>query len=493
MIYLYLPHTLKHTYRSFLIASLVSGVVYLLVLCLLVYGVERHQSGLLLAGYCLLFGMYLLLLWGAKEVPLLPLLVLAAVARLLLVPAVPALSDDFYRFLWDGHLLVEGLHPFSHPPAWYMQGGLPSIAGLTPELYEGLNSKQYFTIYPPLAQAVFAMAALFGGDDIFTGIIALRLPVILAEAGTIWLMIKLLDRYRLPRHRVLLYALNPLVLLELTANLHLEAYAIFFLMLLLWAVSGVSRYRKYTEAPKGLASIWQGRWKLNLKKVAWASTAFAGAVASKLWPLMLGPYLVFKMGGKRGVQWLLLSLVLLLLLFIPFFGSVFFEGLQNSLSLYYQRFEFNASLYYLLRAAGQGVLGYNPIVQLGPLLGVLAAGLIVYYSWRATMHGWTTPNTLLLLYGLFLLFATTVHPWYVLPLVALMPLTSLRFPLLWSGLVFLTYAGYTPDGYREPLVLIALEYALVVAFLLWELRELIVNNNKAVKELVVDKVKTNSA
>lgn len=454
------------------------GGVYLFTLGMLVYSVERYQTAHLMAGFGLLFGLYLLLLWGAKEISLMPLLILGAVARLLLIPAIPSLSDDFYRFLWDGHLLLEGLHPFSHTPEWYMQKGAPVVQGLTPELYESLNSKSYFTIYPPLAQGLFVLAAGIGGTDLLTGVIVLRIPILLAEAGTIWLMLVLLKRYRLPQSRVLLYALNPLVILELVGNLHLEAFAIFFLMLLMWAVSGLTKFRMQPDGSVSKAARRNSNWTMNSRKSIWAAIAFAGAVASKLWPLLLGPYLLLKMGWKKSWLWLLLSAVLLLLLFAPVFGEPLLEGMQNSLSLYYQRFEFNASLYYVLRALGLWVLGFNPIQQVGPLLALLATGLILYYSWKAKVWGWSTAKTLMLLYGLFLLCATTVHPWYVLPLVALMPLTNFRFPLFWSGLAFLTYAGYTAKGYTEPLALVALEYVLVFAVLIWEVGKLKTKSDK---------------
>ncbi|AHM62137.1 hypothetical protein D770_19430 [Flammeovirgaceae bacterium 311] len=439
----------------FTIATLVAGVVYLVVLALMVYGVERYQSGPLLVGYGLLFGLYLMLVWGAKELPFWSYLLLAAVARLLLLPSMPSLSDDFYRFLWDGHLLVEGLHPFSHSPEWYMQAGEPEVQNISPELYKGLNSKSYFTIYPPLAQALFAFAAWIGGSSIQAGVVLLRLPLLLAECGTVWLLLKLLRQYGLPRRRVLLYALNPLVVLEITGNLHLEAFAVFFLLLLVWSLGKIDK----GEAMAGSA------------KAGWAAVAFAGAVASKLWPLLLGPYLLLKLGGNKRWQWLLLSSGLLIVLFVPLFGKPLLEGMLESISLYYQRFEFNASLYYLLRGLGYLIFGFNLIVQLGPMLALVAAGLILFFSSRSVKRGWGIPETLMLLYGLFLLCATTVHPWYVLPLLALMPLTHLRFSLAWSGLVFLTYAGYTQTGYEEPLALVALEYAVVILVLCWDLKK----------------------
>lgn len=454
-----------HNRQKFLIATLVAGLVYLAVLWVLVYGVARFQTGPLLAGYGLLFGLYLLLNWGSKEIPLGYLLVLAGLARLLLLPALPSLSDDFYRFLWDGHLLVEGLHPFSHPPEWYQQAAAPLVPGLTPALYEGLNSKSYFTIYPPLAQALFALAAWLGGSNILLGVIALRLPILLAEAGSIWLMLKLLNFYQLPQRRVLLYAINPLVVLELVGNLHLEALAIFFLLLLLWAFRGLDN-KQGTEAEP-----------IAKKSSILGAVAFAGAVASKLWPLMLGPYLLMKMDRKRAFRWMLLSVAIVLILFVPLFGKPFIEGMSSSLSLYFQRFEFNASLYYLLRGLGQWIMGYNPIEQLGPLLGLLATGLILYLSRRSAKFGWSLPKTLLLLYGLFLLCATTVHPWYVLPLLALMPFTLFRFPLVWSAVVFLTYAGYSISGYQEPMTLVVIEYGVVLLFLVWEFKKKEVDAN----------------
>ncbi len=420
----------------------------------MVYGVERYQTGPLLVGFGLLFGLYLMLVWGAKELPFWSYLLLAAVARLLLLPSVPSLSDDFYRFLWDGHLLVGGLHPFSHPPDWYMQAGVPAVENISQELYQGLNSKSYFTIYPPLAQALFAFAAWLGGGNMQAGIILLRLPLFLAECGTVWLMLKLLKQYGLSRRRVLLYALNPLVVLEITANLHLEGLAVFFLLLLVWSLVRIEKSRLSGEKSKPF----------------WTAVAFAGAVASKLWPLLLGPYLLLKLEGNKRWQWLLLSAGILLVLFVPLFGKPLLEGMLQSLSLYYQRFEFNASLYYLLRELGYWIFGFNLIVQLGPVLAVLAAGLILFFSNRSVKRGWDISKTLLLLYGLFLLCATTVHPWYVIPLLALMPLTNFRFPLIWSALVFLTYAGYTQAGYEEPMFLVALEYVVVILVLWWELK-----------------------
>lgn len=463
-----------------------------MVLGLMVYALAREQTLPLLLGWALLFGLYLLLIWGAKESPLWLLLLLAAAARLLLLPSVPSLSDDYFRFLWDGHLLLAGEHPFAHAPVWYRQADAPEVAGLTTELYKGLNSPTYFTIYPPLAQALFALAARIGENNIYISIVALRLPLMLVEGLAIWLMLRLLPLYRLPRHRVLLYALNPLVILELAGNLHMEALLLPFILLLLWGLHLLGNFSlRAAGANSSLGAFSSAAVALNKagvqqigggsRSVKWGvflvSAGFAGAVASKLWPLLLGPFILLKIQGKVARLWLLLSAVLLLLLFLPLYDSALFSGMSSSFSLYFQHFEFNASLYYMLRYLGTLYAGYNLIGLLGPGLGLLATGLILFFSNKSVQQAWSIPKTIMLLYGLFLLCATTVHPWYVIPLLVLMPFTNYKFPLLWSGLVFLTYAGYAPAGYKEPILLVVLEYALVLGMLCWELRHRGMNNS----------------
>lgn len=430
---------------SFWLVSLLYGAA-------LVYGayfLQRTDTLPLLLTFGGLFGLSLYAYQQAEQVSLLHWFMLAMLLRLLLLPAIPALSDDFYRFIWDGRLLLAGEHPFAHIPSWYMQPGAPAIPGITAELYQQLNSPAYHTIYPPLHQASFYLAALWGRENLLLSVLVLRIPTILAEVGTLLLLLKLLQHYKMPKKNFLLYALNPLVILECSGNLHFEAVMVFFLLL------GIYFLRIYQLQPKRLY-------------LASAAAAFAAAIASKLLPLMFIPLLYRKLSLRSFLFLLLWGSVFTFLLFLPLYNPVLFSGLQNSLSLYYQKFEFNASVYYLLREAGYWFTGYNIIETAGPFLALLATTCILVFSLSRKAKNLSLPAGMGWVYVLFLLFSLTVHPWYLIPLLAFSLFTPYRFPVLWSGLIFLTYAGYKENGFEESSLVLALEYGCVCLFFLWE-------------------------
>ena len=70
----------------------------------------------------------------------------------------------------------------------------------------------------------------------------------------------------------------------------------------------------------------------------------------------------------------------------------------------------------------------------------------------------------------YLLLATTVHPWYLaLPLVLCL-FTRYRYPVLWTLVIFFTYINYSYDPYWENLWVVAVEYLIVLTFLLVEVQ-----------------------
>ena len=148
------------------------------------------------------------------------------------------------------------------------------------------------------------------------------------------------------------------------------------------------------------------------------------------------------------------------------------------MGLYFNKFEFNASLYYLVREFGFWKYGYNIIQTVGWKLGLITFVLILTFVWirsrQSKMKQDDSTNHVLFqdwmwMLSIYFLFTTTLHPWYISTLLALSVFTSYRYPTIWTGMIFLTYAGYTTDSFHEVLWLTAIEYIIVYGYLAYEL------------------------
>ncbi|MGB3800339.1 MAG: hypothetical protein WA952_11050 [Lewinella sp.] len=423
-------------------AGRIAGVLLLAVgVGYLGFAADRTEFWSLFLAFTVAFAGYGLLIHRPGGQDLRWLLLLGLLLRLMLVFAFPRLSDDVYRFVWDGELIIAGENPFAHPPTYYLDDPVGD-----PELYDRLNSPDYHSIYPPVAQVVFTLAALISPGSWYGAAVVMKVFLLFTEIGSVYLIYLLLLRFGLPAGRCLLYWLNPLILVEIVGNLHFEGAMVLFLLLSLWLLSRSSYGR--------------------------AGVAMAFSVASKLLPLMLLPFLLGRLWKRAFWRFFLATGVGILLLFSPMLlGSGLLDGFGGSLELYFQKFEFNASLYYLLRAYGYYDVGYNQIARFGPLLARMAGMLIFIVALADERTDWKSlPSRWLGAFVIYLLCATTVHPWYLSVPVALCCLTAWRFPLVWSYLIMLTYTSYTSVPYAEDLLLVGLEYLIVLAYFVAERR-----------------------
>lgn len=423
---------------------------YALVLAWLGYGVPRAEIVHLLSGYALLTGLWLALAWVGRVRPVDGWFWFGAVGcRLVLVGAMPALSDDVYRFWWDGQLVAHGYSPFLQTPT-ELQTLLPeetrTAMGLTPGIYQRLNSPDYYSVYPAVSQAVYALGALGGGHSLMQGIVLIRLILIAAELAGLYFLFRLLRLQGRPASALWLFAFHPLVILELTGNLHFEGVMIAGMLGAYWA---------YLRG-----------WKLT------AAGAYLLAVNTKLLPLLALPWLLFRLPRSEGARLLVILAVGSLLLHAPWLEPELYTHLSRSLGLYVHTFEFNASMYYLVREIGFWVQGYNIIGTAGRSLGLVAAVGLVVLGWWGRRVPWTqVPVVLLLSWTLYLLLATTVHPWYVIVPAAWAVLTGFRFPFVWLSLLPLTYLAYASTPVEEPVWVLGLEYGAVLAVMGWEIRK----------------------
>ena len=106
--------------------------------------------------------------------------------RALFILAIPNLSQDFYRFIWDGRMILEGLNPYLHTTESFISNGVFPVEQ-TQELYNGMGTLNgsHFTNYPPLNQLCFAIAGVFAGKSILGSVVVMRLLIIAADFGTL--------------------------------------------------------------------------------------------------------------------------------------------------------------------------------------------------------------------------------------------------------------------------------------------------------------------
>ncbi len=363
------------------------------------------------------------------------------------------------------------------------------LAGLTDDLFNRLNSPNYFTVYPPLNQAFFGLAAWLGGDSLSATVVWLRVPILLAEIGTIWLLPRLLKRLGQNPNYALIYALNPLVILELTGNIHFEGVVIFFCVLAVWLLVRGQKEMTFlaiapadgTQAPE-MSS--HARDNISLPHVLLSALAFALAVGTKMLPLIGLPLLVRYLGWRQGVLYSSIAGVVTILMFLPFASYELIQNIGASINLYFQKFEFNASIYYLVREVGYWLRGYNVIQQVGPWLSLMTLSGILWLAFARIKIALGT--RLLLTLTLYFAMATTVHPWYITLVVMASVFTPFRYPLVWSALVWASYATYQREPYVENLWLTAVEYTAVLAVGLlewwqyrtkWQTESVILHNN----------------
>jgi hypothetical protein len=419
--------------RGFKVAS----VVLLAGSLLLLAQVPRENFGLTVLLFSLalggMLGSYLL---SGEEVNFKRLLLLGIVLRGCLFFFEPNWSEDGARFLWDGELLRQGQNPYGLTPT-QVQEQQGQGSGLGAQLFQELNSPNYYSVYPPLNQAIFWLGALAAQGSVAQGYLVMRCMLLLGEIGVFYLLWSLLARFELPQKQILLYWFNPLVILEVVGNLHFEG---FVLLLLLATLLNLSR-----------------------QKHGWSGAFWGLAVGMKLLPFLLAPAFFFWKGVRISPRFWGMAAVVLVLAFLPLVYWNSWGNFLQSLQLYQGKFEFNASLYYLFRAVGYELTGYNTIGYLtkgGMVITVLGVGWLSWKQSTSTVQG--IVGLWVQLYLLYFLLQPVVHPWYLLPGLGLTILSRQWTFLLWSFGAIFSYQAYSQNPVQEQALFLGLEYGLVL-------------------------------
>lgn len=420
-----------------------SSIISVAALATIAFFIPRENFAWLLIIYSVAFGCFL---YQVKDdsFPREKLL-LGITIKVMLLFVLPALSQDYFRFIWDGNLLLQHINPYAQLPVNMVHDAAIQFPNKV-LLYEKMGnlSSTNYSNYPPFNQVLFAIGAWLGRGSILGTVIVFKTMILAADILIFFVGKKLLVQLKLPAKNIFFYFLNPLLLVELNANSHFEAVMIALFLLSFYLLSR----QKYISA----------------------GMAMAASVFTKLVPLMMLPFLIRTLRVKKLlILYVSIGISLMLLLFM-FFSKSLSQHYGATLKLWFVNFEFNASAYYLVRAIGFKLTGYNIINVAGPALVLFSTLLIL---WMALRKRYYTAGELFapILIGLtfYFLLSTTVHPWYITTLVALSVFTRYRYPLLWSFTIIFSYHAYASPQFAENYWWLIAEYVLVYLLIIYEM------------------------
>lgn len=405
--------------------------------------INRTETKVLLSVYSVLF--VLLWYWIKNFSTLSSILFLGLTARLLFSFHLPELSQDFYRYLWDGQIQHLGINPYLYTPEQLIHKVSFPDAQLLFNKMGSLSAGNYSN-YPPASQLVFKIAAYFHQEQVMEGVLVLRLIHFISEFLLFFVGCTFLKRLNLEPAYIAWYFLNPLVIIEGIGNLHGESLMFCFTLL---SLSFLVR-----------------------KKSLYSGLLMGTAVAIKLLPLLFIPvFYKFLRGKKFSVFCLGLGLSSAFF-WLPFWEGSMASQYKDTLDLWFTTFEFNGSLYNLVRAIGFQQKGYNIIRQLGEVTPFIVVGLVIVFSFfRSNRTIKSLIKSILFLLSCYFFMATTIHPWYIINLLFFGILSGYAFPLIWSLSVFWSYSAYGPHGFEENPFIQFAEYIFVYGILFWELTQ----------------------
>jgi hypothetical protein len=366
------------------------------------------------------------------------LIVIAVVAvalRIALAWPAPFLSDDVYRYVWDGKVQAAGINPYRFVPA------APDLAGLRDDaVFPFINRRTYApTIYPPAAQMAFLLTYYVGGGTV----LGTKLFMVACDLATVGLLATLLRRLGDDPRKVVVYAWHPLVCWEVAQNGHVDALAI---TLMTAAILAADRSKRALSGGLlGLATLVKG------------------------YPLVLTPAFV-RRGGWRFVA----AFIATFALYIPYAG-VGLRVLGFLPTYVHEEGIDTGDRFVLLRL----------VRLIAPVPTSLYFGLVVLVYASVSVRALRQPardtrsevRGAATLAAIALALGTPHYAWYALWLIALVTVAPRPAWLYLASALALLY--YAPHTYTARLVFDAAQFVPLAALLAAE----VVNKSRPIAEL----------
>ena len=407
--------------------------------------VENVKVQLLFAALFMVYGILVFLATKRNwKTTLSDLFLAGLLLRILLIFSTPNLSDDFYRFTWDGYLITEGYNPFESTPTEFVAAHPDDE--LARELFEahstnftsGMNSKDYYSIYPTINQAIFTFSYWITGSPNSGNLLVMKVIILLFECFTFFVLTRLLRLLKKAEFLAMLYWLNPLVVVEFVGNLHFDGIALSFLLFSFYL--------------------------LKRGKLIGSGFALAGAISTKLNPLFLACVNWRDLKFTKLLKWWLITGVFSALLLLLVLNPDNFVNFLQSFRLYFYVFQFNSSIINF----SSEFFGYVGLSKAMGILPVLTVASIL--ALNLLKGKWGTSEKLMLAYTIYFVFGTTVHPWYITVLIPFAILSNWKYPLVWSYTIVWTYSFYHPESVDQNGWVIFAEYLLVAGFIWWDVK-----------------------
>ncbi|NUM81933.1 DUF2029 domain-containing protein [bacterium] len=365
--------------------------------------------------------LYVKFFWGKSFLSVELIVAFGVLFRLTMIFSQPVLSGDIYRYIWDGRVANAGINPYRYVPESNNLAGLRDRA-----VYSPMNHKDVHTVYPPLMQGIFQATTFFSQS-----VWAMKLVLLLFDIGIMIMIIALLKHFDRALSWVLVYAWNPLVILEAGWSGHGEVVAVFLMMLGLWFAV---KYRPVAAALMLALSFLA-------KYLALIFLPFVEDIRSRF-KVLAAAVLVFVIITVAG--------------FIPFLSAqdYWFLGLRQ----YSSTWEFNSFVYQYLYDFLKDFYINDPSPYLfgietdnkARLLTKLILGAIfvaiftgLYVSFIKKSYASQKQQVLKIAYilvGSVLLLSPTLHPWY---LVWIVPLLCFYPNPAWIGFTALITLSYS--------------------------------------------------
>jgi rSAM/selenodomain-associated transferase 2 len=344
--------------------------------------------------------------------------ILGVIGRFLFIPY--PVGDDIFRYVWEGFVQTQGYNPYSYAPDSSI---LADVArGQLAPIWSQINHPEFSAAYPPFSMLLFRILASIDPHPFL-----FKVVIIGFDIGVMIVLMLIIYSRGVSPSRLLLYAANPLILVYIAGEGHLDVIQVFFLSLALYLV---------------ICKKWNATGFMMLGM----------AIVTKYFALIALPFLVNAENRLKS-----LAILIPLFLYLPFMDAG--AGIFKSLGIFTANFNYNDSLTVFIRLLfGEAHLWITALL------------LVICLTW-VYMFVEDAMRSVYLALGCLLLFLPTLHPWYLILIVPFLTLFPSRAWLYLQAAVLFTFPvtalEYQTGGFQEIHWLKLMEYLPFYGLLAW--------------------------